>query len=51
MYFKNGPFISEKVVGHTVIKMIFLAGRRFIVNEKILKKIFTISFPLFILNF
>jgi len=39
MYFKNGPFISEKVVGHTVIKMIiFLAGRRYIVNEKKFEK-------------
>jgi hypothetical protein len=35
MYFKNGPFISEKVVDHTFVKIIFLAGRRFIVNGKI----------------
>jgi len=48
-------YLNHFVGGHTVMKMIiFLAGRKFIVNEKVSKKkIFfsTICFPVLILNF
>jgi hypothetical protein len=48
-------YLKHFVGGHTVIKMItFLAGRRFIVNEKDLKKKYFFPpnfFPLLILNF